>query len=297
MDRSLGLFFLRRLLSVVGVMLTVAALVWLMLHGLRPESFFPDPRPLPVELADYLWHAFVHFDLGRSTEVPFTPVSDLIATDLPADVSLLAGAFLFGLAAGSLGGVVAARFAGTPIAGALHVVAVFLLSAPVYWLGLVVILVLEPGVGTYEPVSKAPLQWASALALPWMVAGAPLAAACLRMSRSGVRDAENEDFVRTAVAKGLGPWAVTLRHTLPAAGAPVMVLAAAYTPLLVGNVVLVEQVFNIPGVFRRIPHAVSEADFPLLQGLTIVGAAMVVIMNLTVDVALARLDPRVRSPS
>lgn len=297
MERSLALFVLRRLVSVAAVMVAVAATVWLFLHLLRPESFPPDPRPFPVELADYLWGVFVHQDLGRSSTRPFQPVADSLARDLPADVSLFAGAFVFGLGAGSLAGVVCARFPGSAVTGLLHVAAAFLLSAPVYWLGLVLVFVLSPPIGSYEPLLQDPVAWFTSLALPSAVAGAPLAAACLRMSRSALREVEGEDFVRTAVAKGLGPWGVTLRHTLPAAGAPVLVLAASYTPLLVGNVVLVEQVFNVPGVFRQIPGAVSQGDFAVIQAITIVGAAMVVVMNLAVDVALARLDPRVRQAS
>jgi peptide/nickel transport system permease protein len=297
MDRSLALFLVRRLAAVIGVMVTVAALVWLMLRLLRPESFPADARPLPVELADYLWRAFAHLDLGRSTQPPFDGVSHLIRRDIGADASLLAGAFVFGVVSGSVAGAVCARFPGSIASRALQLAAVFLLSAPVYWMGLIAILLASPGVGTYRPLAEDPVGWARSLAIPWAIAGAPLAATCLRMARSSLREVETEDFVRTATAKGLGPWAVTLRHMLPAAGAPVLVLAAASTPLLVGNVVLIEQVFNIPGVFRRIPNATSQGDFPMLMGLTIVGAAMVVVMNLAVDVALARLDPRVRAPS
>jgi peptide/nickel transport system permease protein len=87
---------------------------------------------------------------------------------------------------------------------------------------------------------------------------------------------------------------VAIRHTLPAAAGPTISFAGAYTPLLVGNALLVEQVFNIPGVFRYTPGAISNGDFPLLQGMILVGAVLVVLGNLAADLLLARLDPRIR---
>ena len=110
-----------------------------------------------------------------------------------------------------------------------------------------------------------------------------------------MRDANDADFVRTALGKGLTPRAVAFRHSLPAAVSPTLTFAGAYTPLLVGNALLVEQVFNIPGVFRYTPGAVSNGDFPLLQGMVLVGAVLVVLGNLMADLVLARLDPRVRT--
>jgi peptide/nickel transport system permease protein len=109
-----------------------------------------------------------------------------------------------------------------------------------------------------------------------------------------MRDADDEDFVRTARGKGLSDRRVAYRHTLPTAIAPTVSFAGAYTPLLVGNALLVEQVFNIPGVFRYTSGAVSNGDFPLLQGMVLVGAVFVVLGNLIADLVLARLDPRVR---
>ena len=110
-----------------------------------------------------------------------------------------------------------------------------------------------------------------------------------------MRDANDTDFVRTALGKGLTRRAVAYRHSLPAAASPTVAFAGAYTPLLVGNALLVEQVFNIPGVFRYTSGAVSNGDFPLLQGMVLVGAVLVVLGNLTADLVLARLDPRIRT--
>jgi peptide/nickel transport system permease protein len=148
--------------------------------------------------------------------------------------------------------------------------------------------------GGYRDLTDDPWAWLQSLLLPWMIAGAPLAAICLRLTASTMRDVDDADYVRTALGKGLSERRVAYRHTLPSAVAPTVSFAGAYAPLLVGNALLVEQVFNIPGVFRYTTGAVSNGDFPLLQGMVLVGAVFVVIGNLAADLLLARLDPRVR---
>ena len=179
------------------------------------------------------------------------------------------------------------------------------LCAPVYFVGLVTILLFGDGIGRiaqlgfvdtgiYEPLTEDPIAWLRALIVPWIVAGLPLAAVCLRLTAANMRDANDTDFVRTALGKGLSPRAVAIRHSLPASVSPTLTFAGAYTPLLVGNALLVEQIFNIPGVFRYTTGAVSNGDFPMLQGMVLVGAVLVVLGNLIADLLLARLDPRIR---
>jgi peptide/nickel transport system permease protein len=116
----------------------------------------------------------------------------------------------------------------------------------------------------------------------------------MRLTLASMLEVGDAEFIRTAIGKGLSQRRVALRHALPAAAAPTISFAGAYTPLLVGNALLVEQVFNIPGVFRYTPGAISNGDFPLLQGMIIVSAVLVVLGNLVADLVLARLDPRVR---
>jgi peptide/nickel transport system permease protein len=131
--------------------------------------------------------------------------------------------------------------------------------------------------------------------VPWMIAGAPLAAMCLRMVRATLPEVMEAEFVRTAHGKGLRPQRVTMRHALPVALPPTLSLAGAYTPILLGNVVLVEAVFGIPGIYRLIPGSISNGNFPVLQGIVVLGAVFVVVANALVDMALAALDPRVRT--
>jgi peptide/nickel transport system permease protein len=282
----------------------VSAITFVMLHVLRPESFF-DPRPLPTQLADFLWSAFTRFDLGDSYQPPFRDVGDLILERIGADISLFFGALAIGTAAGVIGAVTCARHPRAIRTRVLHVVAMLALCAPVYWTALLAILLFGSGIGqvvqigfidtgTYKPLFEDPVAWFGSLLVPWMLVGAPLAAICLRLTEAGMRDADDTDFVRTALGKGLTHRAVAYRHSLPAAISPTVAFVGAYTPLVVGNALLVEQVFNIPGVFRYTPGAVSNGDFPLLQGMVLVGAVLVVLGNLAADLVLARLDPRIR---
>jgi peptide/nickel transport system permease protein len=305
MSGSFALFLLRRLAGAVVVSVAVSALTFVTLHGLAPENF-PGSRSLPVELADHLRRVFLHADLGVSRGRPFRPVLTLIADSLPADVSVVGGALVVGLTVGIVAGAVCAQRPGTLAARALQGVATVLLCAPVYVVGLLVVLIFGPSVGgpipiglvapnTYVALTEDPLTWLNALIVPWLVAGAPLAAMCLRMTRASLPEVVDADFVRTATAKGLSPLHVMARHTLPVALAPTLSLAGAYVPLLVGNVVLVEAVFGIPGVYRLIPGAIDDGNFPVLQGIVIVGAIFVVVANAVVDVTLAALDPRIRT--
>ena len=294
----------RRVAASVLIAVVVSAITFVMLRVLRPESFVGE-RALPVETLDFLSGAFLRFDLGNSRQPPFRPVSDLILQGLPADLSLFVGAFVLGAGVGIAGGVFCARRPRSVRARLLGVAATFALCAPVYWVALMSLLLFGAGIGwiaelpffdtgTYEPLTEDPLAWLQSLLVPWMVAGAPLAAICLRMTAATVREVGEEDFIRTAFGKGLSERAVAYRHAVPAAVAPTVAIAGAYLPLLVGNALLVEQVFNIPGVFRASTGAVSNGDFPLLQGLVLVGAFMVVFGNLAADLLIARLDPRVR---
>jgi peptide/nickel transport system permease protein len=298
-------FAARRLAAAFLIAVLVAAITFVMLHVLRPESFF-DPRALPVQLGDYLWHAFTQFDLGNSRQPPFRPVSDLLLERVGADLSLFIGAAVFGVLAGMAGGVVCARYPRSFRAYALQGLATFLICAPVYWVALLVILAFGKGIGVvvglpivdtglYTPLRENPVAWFGYLLVPWMVTGAPLAAICLRLTASGMRDIDDADYIRTAYGKGLSINRVAFRHALPASAAPTIAFAGSYAPLLVSNALLVEQVFNIPGVFRYTTGAINNGDFELLQGMIIIGAVLVVIGNLLADLALARLDPRVRN--
>jgi peptide/nickel transport system permease protein len=304
MAHSLPVFALRRMFAAALLTVVVSALTFITLHGLYPEAF-NDTRPLLVECGHFLFATFVQFDLGDSVGRPLGPVSTLIGRSLAADFSLLIGALAFGIAAGTWGGAVCARHPGTWRARILQLLALLALCTPVYVIGMAAILLFKPGISApfpigilpyhgYIPLTESPLRWLHSLVVPWIVAGAPLAAVCLRMTRASFNEIRGEDFIRTAAAKGLTPAQISRRHVVPVAMPPVVSLAGAYTPLLIGNVILIEKVFDVPGVYQLIPSALDTGNYPIIQGLVIVTAVFVVIINGLVDIALAAIDPRVR---
>jgi peptide/nickel transport system permease protein len=302
--RSLPVFVLTRLLSVAAVVVAVTIITFLMLHLLRPEAFAFDQRPLLTQLADYLRDVFLHLDFGISDDRQGRPVAELLREGLPADIALLSGALVLGTATGMAGGAVCARRPGSVPARLLEAAAAFFIIAPVYWIGLMLILTFGAGFGVlpipffetniYKPLSEDPVDWARSLAVPWIVLSLPLAAQCLRMTRAAMVDIEHEDYLRTAVGKGLRERDVVVRHALPVASSPVFTLVGVTMATLVTNVVLVEHAFSVPGVFRSMTEAMNDANFPLLQGMTIAAAVLVVTANLVVDVVQAAVDPRVR---
>ena len=124
--------------------------------------------------------------------------------------------------------------------------------------------------------------------------GLPLAGLCLRTLRGQMVEVLDEDCLRTAASKGVGPRRVLRRHALPLAAAPTLSAGAAAIPIVITNLVLVERVFQVPGVFEDVTSAMATADFPLLLGMTFVVAALVALGSLILDVGLAWLDPRIR---
>jgi peptide/nickel transport system permease protein len=301
---ALGKLILRGIASVVVVVVFVTALTWLAINALRPDLRAGDDRFILVSLGDYLQRAFLHFDFGQS----FTSrreVSDLIRQGLPADLSLLGGALVFGLVAGVAGGAYCAARPRTKGSRLLEATAAVCMCAPVYVVGLLVLLLFGAGLGmvgflahiptAYVPFSDSPLGWAGALLMPWIVLGLPLYGVALRMMRASMTDVLDEDYLRTAMAKGLRPRAVVRRHAVPSAVAPVFSLMIVTMPVVVTNLVLIEQVYSIPGVFTGMRRGIATGDFDLLFGLTAVAAAFVAVAGLVAELALAWLDPRMRA--
>jgi peptide/nickel transport system permease protein len=299
-------FLVRRLLSVVAVMAGVAALVFSVFYAFRPETV-PDGTGYPHQLLHYLERAFLHFDLATSwdRQLSFQPVAPLLRQTFPADLSLVAGGLVVGAALGVFLGAVATKRRGTLAGRALDGFAAFGMSAPVYWVGAMFVVFFHPQVGlvarlpisepnTYMPLTRDPLAWLQSLWLPWIVLGLPLAAITMRMLRATLTETLEEDFVRTARGKGLSPRRVMRKHAIPAASAPVISLVGVTMGTIVVNAILLEYVFSIPGMFKLMTRAMNQGDFPVVEGVAIGGAVLVVSANLLADLVHAWLDPRVR---
>src|SRR4051794_1823726 len=146
MGGSLAKFIALRLLSVAGVVIMVTAITWLCIHLLRPEVFAGDPRSVPLQLWDYLERAFLHFDLGTSWRRDRAPVAGTLRKGLPADLALLAGGMAFGLLAGMAAGTYVGARPRTPLARMIETTAMVFLCAPVYVVGLTLLLSFGAGI-------------------------------------------------------------------------------------------------------------------------------------------------------
>lgn len=288
------------------MVVVATSLVFVFFRVARPEIYAFDDRPLWGALGHYLERAFLHFDLGDSWEAGNDDIADLVRDRFGADLSMVAGGVAVGVLAGLAGGAICAARPRSIAARLLFAAATVSLCAPVYWAGLVAIFLFGPdfgllelpffvALGTYTPVTEDPVAWAHALLMPWLLVALPLFGMVLRMTRSSMVDVLDEDFLRTAAAKGLTERMVLRRHAAPIAATAIVSAVGANMPTVVANVLLLEQIFNVPGMFRLTTQAIGDENYPVLQAITILAALIVVVGNALADIALAALDPRVRA--
>jgi peptide/nickel transport system permease protein len=227
------------------------------------------------------------------------PIREKIIAKAPRTLSLILGASIIWLVGGVLIGVVSAIKRRTIVDRLAMGFALFGISAPVFWLGLMALFIfwykldLTAGTG-YTPITENPEQWASHLLLPWIVLALLFAAIYARMVRGNLLDAMGEDYIRTARAKGLSERRVIFRHGLRASLAPIVTMFGLDVALLVGGAVITESVFNLDGLGFMAVDSVFRQDLPATLGVVLIATFAVVIMNLIVDVLYAFLDPRVR---
>jgi ABC-type dipeptide/oligopeptide/nickel transport system permease component len=240
----------------------------------------------------------LHGNLGDSL-VDGTPVMSEVLTRLPRTLELIAAAGLFALVVG----VPAGTFAAIRRGGAFDRIASWLaglaLAVPVFVTGTALILLFAQSLrwmpaGGYVPFLQDPVQHLVLLAMPAFTIGVGLAAAVLRMTRAAVLDVARRDHVRTARAKGLTPFRVLARHVLRNAMMPVVTVFGLQLGALLGGTVLVEYVFNWPGLSSLLVDAVNARDYTEVQGIVLVISVLFVALNLLIDILYAVLDPRVR---
>jgi peptide/nickel transport system permease protein len=228
------------------------------------------------------------------------PVTQLVLGRFPVTASIAIGAAILWLVVGVTAGVVAAVRRGTVLDRTLMVAAVTGVSAPSYLVGLLGILLfgftldMVP-VSGYVPLRESPVDWAWHLVLPWTVLALLSAAIYTRLTRAQMLDALGSEFVRTARAKGLRESRVVTGHALRTTLVPVLTMFALDVGALLGGAVIIERVFSMAGLGSLLLDAVGSTDLPVLVGVTVFTAAIVVVANLVVDVAYGLLDPRVRA--
>jgi peptide/nickel transport system permease protein len=258
-------------------------------------------RSLPVQYWLYIKGIILHFDFGYSYQNN-APVRQQIFDRLPATISLCVGAVIVWLAVGLPIGVISAVKRRSLLDRVTMTGALLAISAPVYWLGLVMLYLFSKdigkypifdGAGTYVGITENFGTWFGSLIMPWMVLAASFAAFYARLMRSSLSETLTEDYIRTARAKGLSERRVVVRHGVRSAITPIVTVLGLDVGVLLGGALLTESVFNVPGVGRLAYDAIKHADFAMVQGTVILGAFFIVGLNLIVDIAYAFIDPRV----
>ena len=255
-------------------------------------------EPLPVRYA--IWVAGVlQGDLGESVRTQL-PVRDLIAQKLPVTLELAALAMLIALAIGIPAGVVSAVGQGSAWDYGANLLALWGLSTPNFWLGILMILLFSvhlgwlPASGYESPLVDLQANLAAML-MPAFVLGNAIAAVLMRHTRSAMLQVLGADYVRTARAKGLRERVVVLKHALRNALTPIITLGALELGTLLSGAVLTEQVFTIPGFGKLIVDSVFNRDYAVVQGVVLVTATTYIVLNLLADLAYFAANPRLRS--
>ncbi len=254
-------------------------------------------RPLAQQYLASLGAA-LHGDFGESLQ-DGSPVSPEVLRRLPRTLELIAAAAALALAAGLPLGLWAALRAGGAADRALSLGSALGLSVPVFVLGTLMVLLFAQTLhwlpaGGYVPMAQAPGRHLQLLAMPAVTIAAGLFAAVFRMTRAAVLDVSWRDYVRTARAKGLPRRQVLTRHVLRNALMPVVTVVALHLGTLLGGTVLVEYVFNYPGLSGLLVDAVNARDYPEVQGVVLAISVLFVTLNLGVDLLYAALDPQAR---
>jgi peptide/nickel transport system permease protein len=254
-------------------------------------------RPLPVQYVEFLAQ-ILRLDLGRSIFLG-QPVLDAIVERSGLTIALCIFATVLSVLVGLPLGILAGVWRGTWIDRGASLFALLGASLPSFWIALVLIRFLAAGLGWFPvsgwggPDATLPERM-NHLILPAVVLALPNAVLLLRTTRAGMMDVLAQDYVRTARAKGLGPWSVILKHALRNTLLPLVTVVGLTVAMLIGRTVVTETVFGLPGIGNLVIAGVQRRDYPVIQGVLMVISGVYVLLNLAVDIIYARLDPRLR---
>jgi peptide/nickel transport system permease protein len=309
-------FAVRRLAGMVAVLFAVSILVFLifavipnadparqlagrsanpqLIAGITEEWGFDDP--LPQQYLTMMGNIFSGDVVSYETE---ENVDERIVEGIPATFSLCIGAAVLWMFFGILFGYLSAVRAGGKLDKALTVVAVTGISIPVFWLAAILLnyltyqLAIFPS-GGYVGFTENPLEWANHLILPWITLAIVYVGFYSRVLRSNMLDAMDEDYVRTARAKGLSERRVMTRHVLRNSLVPIVTLFGLDFGALLGGAILVEGIFDLDGIGQYAYESLLNLELPPIMAIVLFGAFFVVLFNTLVDIAYAYLDPRVK---
>jgi peptide/nickel transport system permease protein len=254
-------------------------------------------RPFLIQFGSWLWN-ILHGDLGTSI---FTnlPVAKMIAQRIEPTFSLMAITLVLTILVAVPLGVVAAWKAGSWVDRTIMAFAVFAFSLPVFVVGYVLAYVFAlqfewlPVQG-YTPLAAGLWPWLQNLILPALALGSVYIALIARITRASMLEVLQQDYVRTARAKGLGQRNILFVHALKNAAVPIVTVIGIGIALLIGGAVVTESVFAIPGLGRLTIDAILRRDYPVIQGIVLLFSFLYVLVNLMVDVTYTLVDPRIR---
>jgi peptide/nickel transport system permease protein len=313
----MGRFVIRRLVSMVFVLFAISVLVFLIfnvipngdpaermagrtpteaeIQRIREEWGFDDP--LPAQYVTTMKKVFTGDLISYFTRLD---VVDEIVKGIPRTFALAIGAAILWMAVAIVLGLYSAVKAGRFADRALTVLALVGISMPVFWVGAVMshYLGFKAGIfpnGGYVPFTEDPIDWFYHLILPWTALAILFIGFYSRVLRSNVLDTINEDFVRTARAKGISERRILLRHVLRNSLLPIVTLwGLDFGAVVGGGAVLTETVFDLQGVGQYFADSIGQLDVPPVLAVTMFGAFFIVLLNAVVDIAYAALDPRIR---
>jgi peptide/nickel transport system permease protein len=309
-------YVVRRILATIPVMAVVALFVFSLLYiapgdpaaVIAGDQATPADverirqnlgldRPFLVQFWEWLWR-LLHADLGRSI---FTnlPVTTMIAQRVEPTLSLMVITLILSVVVAVPIGVLAAWKVGTWLDRAIMAFAVFGFSVPVFVVGYLLAytfaLQLEwlPVQG-YTPISQGLWPWLKNLILPSIALGCVYIALIARITRATMLEVLQQDYIRTARAKGLGQSPILFIHALKNASVPIVTVIGIGIALLIGGAVVTESVFAIPGLGRLTVDAILRRDYPVIQGVVLLFSFVYVLVNLAIDLVYTVLDPRIR---
>lgn len=248
-------------------------------------------KPIPEQFVNFLWDA-IRFDLGRSYRNNMQ-VMDAILDRVPATLELVLASMVVGGVIGIGVGILSAVRQNSALDYVAMTAAVFGMSAPTFWLGMLLILIFAlhlrwiPGMGYGDG------HWIY-LVLPTLTLATRPMALLARITRSSMLETIRQDYVRTARAKGLSEWIVIIKHALRNALIPVVTVLGTQTAALLGGVVVTETVFSWPGLGRLFVEALTFRDYPIIRGQVLFLATVFIVANIIVDLSYALFDPRIR---
>ncbi len=254
--------------------------------------------PVYVQYGRWMEGIFLHGTLGKSMFSDFT-VEEKIIASLPVTIELGVMAIVIGLLIALPVGICSAMRQDTVADYAGRSIAIIGLATPNFWLGIMVMIYPAIWWGWAPPMelipfTEDPLGNFGMFLIPSLILGTAMSASTMRMTRTMMLEVLRQDYIRTAWAKGLKERVVVMRHAVKNAFIPIVTLVGLQLPILVGGSVIMENIFNLPGLGRLMVEALNQRDYPVVSGVNLVFAVMVVGVNLMIDLIYPYLDPRVR---